>query len=84
MLMDSLPDDSLVVSVGGQIKYMSGRKHSLKFRTHAMMLNDASLQKYCACRLNNPSHITHVLTVINFARPQTSGTSQDSKSRTLR
>lgn len=27
-LMDRLPDDSLVVSVGGQVKYMSGREFS--------------------------------------------------------
>ena len=25
-LMDRLPDDSLVVSIAGQMKYMSGRK----------------------------------------------------------
>ena len=27
-LMDRLPDNSMVVCVAGQMKYMSGRKHS--------------------------------------------------------
>ena len=29
--MDSLPDDSLVVSVAGQVKYMSGRESEYSY-----------------------------------------------------
>lgn len=71
--MDSLPDDSLVVSVAGQVKFMSGRElryscnmyHNLIIHSNTEILYVVRYRVNCALILRNA--------VISFDKRRTSG-----------